>query len=84
LEILPVIEQLQPNPINKRKMKMKTTILRLRLRPAGPNLYRLRNHSTVPTHPEKKLTEDPRLKELGRTLSDEFSTIRENYSRFLA
>ncbi|RPB08179.1 alpha/beta-hydrolase [Morchella conica CCBAS932] len=64
-------------------MKMKTTILRLRLRPrpaAGPNLYRqLRNHSTVPTHPEKKLTEDPRLKELGRTLSDEFSTIRENY-----
>lgn len=65
---------------------MKTTILRLHLRPAagGPNLYRqLRNHSTVPTHPEKKLTEDPRLKELGRTLSDEFSTIKENYSRSL-
>ncbi|KAH0606776.1 uncharacterized protein H6S33_003610 [Morchella sextelata] len=62
-------------------MKMKTTILRLRLRPAGPNLYRLRNHSTAPTHPEKKLTEDPRLKELGRTLSDEFSTIRENYRK---
>ncbi|KAI5843970.1 triacylglycerol lipase [Morchella snyderi] len=59
-------------------MKMKTMILRLRLRP-GPKLCRLRNYSTDTTHPEKKLTEDPRLKELGRTLSDEFSTIRENY-----
>lgn len=55
---------------------MKTTTLRLRLR---MRIQYFRNYSTVPIHPEKKLTEDPRLKELGRTLSDEFSTIKGNY-----